>query len=862
MSNLASKYLYQAWYDIQASLGSSATVALYACARDSYSTGQPRLAATITRVVTCGHSAHGDALPCPASSLASFLSNITYVSLSQPQSNPWASPDRRSDAFSSLLHKLDSDAASPDTHLLSRVLFMSVAPPLYAPLLSNLTRAGLRFSQGAPAAHSGGDETGVSSATRVVLEKPIGHDQPSAEALLMGLSVHAGVPPSDTLIMDHYLAKTGVRAAAQLRSVMMDSDDGRWRAMLDSVLHASVVVMERETAVTRTVTYNDLGVVRDVMQNHMSVMFAATRSEAWDAPSRMAVYSRINFHASMMAQMEGSEASMMAGLSPSHTLQRRGRVSKERMSHSPALLTSAFRARVYDGYAEEVAAERLAADPRNSTFQGLEYVWSAMPGCSAMTRLNPRSFSSDGGGTRVPTPSQMLGPAYVAPTAASATGMFERGSVTFVAGKALDTRAAYVTEYFPSDESTCGPVTLTYHVQGLLQLPAGIQLRPNSPVRAVWPTDGAALLFTGTCVMPDVHRLFRAWPARGWAWDIIHDAVAHVVLAIPTITPVRAESGGDATARVLAALAAGASTPGATGRAAYTAVLMAAASEEPHALFVTPDEVRTLWRIFHQVSDACDYSLTQRCPGDAAKTYAVGDRSWLPLPVTPRLDVAQSLDALSWPAVASALVSAVWDVIRQQEAPRSVHVGLCYDISMLGLLDALAEAPVIINTPWPRMQLWMVASEGHNAAVREALLTRLYVDNASLHGMHDRDTADSMSEQLRDTGGALDVVFLSSSCLQRIVDEESVDGALFASAEGNAPTSWSVTPLALRDAAAVLVALPPSSASVSVAADGSSIEDTAPMDAAAIERALGTRTGVVKLLPLAPADADEAPMIR
>lgn len=100
-------------------------------------------------------------------------------------------------------------------------------------------------------------------ATRLVLEKPIGRDAASSDALLAAVAVHAH--PDATLIVDHYLAKPGLAAIAGVGSRLLPRLPSRIEA----------AILESETLDARTAFFGRYGITRDVMQSHLTQLVAA-----------------------------------------------------------------------------------------------------------------------------------------------------------------------------------------------------------------------------------------------------------------------------------------------------------------------------------------------------------------------------------------------------------------------------------------------------------------------------------------------------------------------------------------------------------------------------------------------------------
>ena len=135
---------------------------------------------------------------------------------------------------------------------------------------------------------------------RNTVEKPFGGDVQSASKL--AAEVSGVLAPGESFLVDHYLGKGSVRAIAEFRRVNVEAQTllGRsWHPLRSVDSRGSSLGIERVEAAMaesvdcagRTRFYDDYGVVRDVMQNHVSQMMALTlcgldgTSRRWSACS-------------------------------------------------------------------------------------------------------------------------------------------------------------------------------------------------------------------------------------------------------------------------------------------------------------------------------------------------------------------------------------------------------------------------------------------------------------------------------------------------------------------------------------------------------------------------------------------------
>jgi glucose-6-phosphate 1-dehydrogenase len=127
------------------------------------------------------------------------------------------------------------------------VIYFSLSPSLYAPACQALAAAGL-----------------ITATTRLVLEKPIGRDLASSQALNSAVAKVAD--ESQIFRIDHYLGKETVQNLIALRFANIAFEPLWTNHTID---HVQITVAETEGVGDRWPYYNDYGALRDMLQNHM-----------------------------------------------------------------------------------------------------------------------------------------------------------------------------------------------------------------------------------------------------------------------------------------------------------------------------------------------------------------------------------------------------------------------------------------------------------------------------------------------------------------------------------------------------------------------------------------------------------------
>ncbi|GBQ24137.1 glucose-6-phosphate 1-dehydrogenase [Acetobacter estunensis NRIC 0472] len=164
--------------------------------------------------------------------IEAFLPFLHYVSLDMS--------DRHAD-WTRLTSLLDQDEGR------SRVFYVATAPRLYVPTAEAIAHNGL-----------------ITDTTRLVLEKPIGTDLTSADAINDGVGKH--FREEQVFRIDHYLGKQTVQNILALRFANPVLER-IWDA--DSIACVQITAAETVGVGKRGPYYDTAGALRDMVQNHL-----------------------------------------------------------------------------------------------------------------------------------------------------------------------------------------------------------------------------------------------------------------------------------------------------------------------------------------------------------------------------------------------------------------------------------------------------------------------------------------------------------------------------------------------------------------------------------------------------------------
>ena len=142
----------------------------------------------------------------------------------------------------------------------NRVFYLALPPGAFPPTITGLGEAGLNEGPGW---------------TRLVIEKPFGHDLESAQSL--NKLVHSYFDEHQVYRIDHYLGKQTVQNLLAFRFANALFEP-LWNR--DRIARIEVLVAEDLGAGGRIGYYNEAGALRDMIQNHLTQLFTLIAMEA------------------------------------------------------------------------------------------------------------------------------------------------------------------------------------------------------------------------------------------------------------------------------------------------------------------------------------------------------------------------------------------------------------------------------------------------------------------------------------------------------------------------------------------------------------------------------------------------------
>jgi len=160
-------------------------------------------------------------------------------------------------AYASLAAKLQKLESSRG--LTQQLFYLATSPDFFSSVVGDLHTVGL-VGHGLP--------------SRVVIEKPFGHDYASARSLVT--SLQKNIDEESLYRIDHYLGKETVQNLLYFRFANSIYEPIWQRSMID---HVQITVAEKEGVGTRGGYYDGVGAMRDMVQNHLMQLLTITAME-------------------------------------------------------------------------------------------------------------------------------------------------------------------------------------------------------------------------------------------------------------------------------------------------------------------------------------------------------------------------------------------------------------------------------------------------------------------------------------------------------------------------------------------------------------------------------------------------------
>jgi glucose-6-phosphate 1-dehydrogenase len=163
------------------------------------------------------------------------------------------SDERGEDAVIETLRELDEKRGTAG----NRLYYLAVPPAAFETIVNAL-----------------GERRGSEGWTRLIVEKPFGHDRESAERLNEILRAHFS--ENEVFRIDHYLGKETVQNMLALRFANGIFEPIWNRQFID---HVQITVAESMGIEARAAFYEKAGAIRDIFQNHLLQLVALTAME-------------------------------------------------------------------------------------------------------------------------------------------------------------------------------------------------------------------------------------------------------------------------------------------------------------------------------------------------------------------------------------------------------------------------------------------------------------------------------------------------------------------------------------------------------------------------------------------------------
>lgn len=254
--------------------------------------------------------------------------------------------------------KAKIDRTLSETSDAELLVYFSLAPDHHSTAFSDLVKEGI-LSRG--------------SKGKLMIEKPFGTDQKSAQALdrLLASKLDEG----QILRVDHYLGKDTVQAIMDIHENASHMSDLMSTEAIDSI---RVRLFESKGIEGRGASYDNVGAFRDVGQNHMLEVLAALGADLDSADSWQAARTELIKH--LLAPIKtcehsrrgqyagyGTEKGVSEGSTTETAFYIETSLKSGKLKGVPLILESGKKMPVAEAYAE-IIFKRLADLPKKMTF--------------------------------------------------------------------------------------------------------------------------------------------------------------------------------------------------------------------------------------------------------------------------------------------------------------------------------------------------------------------------------------------------------------------------------------------------------------------------------------------------------------
>lgn len=250
--DLAKKYLWKGLLGLYTEQNSpEEIIKVYGAARMDHEKGKNHLKNILESTLKCSLNKDEKMKDCEEK-VDQFKDLVKYYKL------------KTDDDYKTLCKDLNTEVPE-ESKALGRIFYLSVPPSAYSSIgrsINNHCRPhGLKDVR----------DTNL----RVILEKPFGSDLTSAKTLAQDLQQF--FKEEEIYRIDHYLGKTGVSQIMKFRDEHRNTFGSLWnRDYIDSI---EIAMKEKDDCRGRTRFYNEYGVIRDVLQNHLTEVLSLVAME-------------------------------------------------------------------------------------------------------------------------------------------------------------------------------------------------------------------------------------------------------------------------------------------------------------------------------------------------------------------------------------------------------------------------------------------------------------------------------------------------------------------------------------------------------------------------------------------------------